>query len=781
MEWFRNTPFFQNFPIRGPVNNDQEYDPQACYDSFRGHWNQALRILQRVKQLPVHDDVLGVVSHLEQMITLLLYDMNGVDRHSITVDSSRCLEHLLHENVLDRLFEWSIRAGSYTNAVKCQQMKLYDTLIGQTRHFLLQHNSFVKPLMKLLNSCHGEVFSKEINNHLVDLLNQISTLLMQYPEFIKLFFVRDKDVNRFIIFSLLIPFVHKENSIGMKARDALLLCMSLSKKDSDVALYISTYSNFSVLVASGLSGLYSVLPNTINDISVPDWHRFTPDDVKEINGLLYFVTSLEFSNAVAQVAESSIRRQLQEFLFRGFLIPVLGEALLQSNTKEQVAASAYLELIIRTVTEPGLLHSVLRFLMEVYDGEQLLNILMQRIRSSDTQLCLVSLALFESIIELNCEDILLELVFQYLQPCFHVIISQRKMLFSIDPLCPSFEKFISLAPNCCYSSEIDDSELVNFTKYKQSLYGKYYAYLYDARNKISQCQKACTSWNNSYNGDEEFLSNSEEKSDSLISFERSSGYESFSAPNTDELKEDQDFWQTSSNKYINKRVNVSHNLEEHPCLEEAPTVGPFLTILLEKLRNFMSNSIYVNLHLTGLISRLAVYPQTLLRTYILDHSLVLQPNIPSIFEIMGIIKQQIDDYMNHQVNKTSLIKYAQEVLVHREILLVNIRRYHLEKTSTPTPAPVQEPAEPPFQRNAPQRLSLSLRRLSSMLNRRPSQIETSLPMLTSTEEFQFEFVYSKFTEAQHVALCAVLLDEWVKELAALAQEHTIAQLATLMS
>lgn len=71
---------------------------------------------------------------------------------------------------------------------------------------------------------------------------------------------------RFTIFSLLIPFVHKEDAIGMRARDALLLCMSLSKKNKDVALYISEYSNFSVLVASGLSGLYSVLPSVIDDI-----------------------------------------------------------------------------------------------------------------------------------------------------------------------------------------------------------------------------------------------------------------------------------------------------------------------------------------------------------------------------------------------------------------------------------------------------------------------------------------------------------------------------------
>lgn len=68
-----------------------------------------------------------------------------------------------------------------------------------------------------------------------------------------------------------------------------------------------------------------------------------------------------------------------------------------------------------------------------------------------------------------------------------------------------------------------------------------------------------------------------------------------------------------------------------------------------------------------------------------------------------------------------------------------------------------------------------------MFGRRPSQVaaENSVPLQPASEEYQCNLIYPKFNEAQHVALCAVLLDEWVKELAALAQEHTIAQLAAL--
>ncbi|CAG9855205.1 unnamed protein product [Phyllotreta striolata] len=507
MDWINSLLSSKN--SKSLINSD-DCDPQACYDSFKEHWHQIYKIFNRVQQLPTHDDVLGVVNHLEQMATLLLYDIKRADRLHVSQSTSKCLEYLLSENILTKLFEWSTRSGRYTDAIRCEQLKIYQMLLCQTRHILLLHEPFLQPLIKLLFSCEGEVYSKEVEKLLVDLLNQLCALLMQNVEFIDLFFHDVKNVPNFVIFSLLIPFVHREDSIGMKARDALLLCMSLSKKNKKVATFIAEHSNFSIILASGLSGLYSVLPNILDDISVPDWHRFTPDDVNEIKGLLTFVTSLEFSNAVAQVAHLIIRKQLQEFLYRGFLIPVLGPALLQSGVSEQVAATAYLELIIRTVSDTGLLHSLLQFLLNIdFDGEKLLNILIQRLDSDNQQLSLVSLAMFESIIDLCCEDFMLELVFKYLQPCLHLILSQRNMLLPLDPHCQSFEKLLTLAPKCCnaeYPLEFSENSQLYILKHKQSLYGKYFAYLCDARHKIAQCQMSCMAWNNSYTGEDDSVS-----------------------------------------------------------------------------------------------------------------------------------------------------------------------------------------------------------------------------------------------------------------------------------
>lgn len=132
----------------------------------------------------------------------------------------------------------------------------------------------------------------------------------------------------FIIFSLLLPYVHSEGSVGHQARDALLLCMSLSQKNSNVGTYIAKYSSMCPVLVTGLGGLYSSLPNQF-DVVQNDWYRITPDDVTEIPKLTLFMNSLEFCNAVVQVAHDLIKQQLLDFMYQGFLVPVLGPALLQ--------------------------------------------------------------------------------------------------------------------------------------------------------------------------------------------------------------------------------------------------------------------------------------------------------------------------------------------------------------------------------------------------------------------------------------------------------------------
>jgi hypothetical protein len=65
--------------------------------------------------------------------------------------------------------------------------------------------------------------------------------------------------------------------------------------------------------------------------------------------------------------------------------------------------------------------------------------------------------------------------------------------------------------------------------------------------------------------------------------------------------------------------------------------GPFLRMIFSKLENMLQNSLHVNLLLTGIIARLAHYSQPLLRSLLLNHSLVLETNIKSLFQVCAFV------------------------------------------------------------------------------------------------------------------------------------------------
>ncbi|XP_050491387.1 FHIP family protein AAEL005291-like isoform X1 [Bombus huntii] len=1003
MSWLRSSPLRTSFTKqRSRDSPPKDADPSACYDSFCKHWQQAYEIILRTsppKGICNQDDVLGVVNHVDQMVTLLVLELRDFNfynnyRQSTTATHSPCLEHLLSENLLVKLYDWNKHSGRFNNAVRLEQLKLYELLVSHSGT-LLAHEPVARPLLRLLEDCANDIMPLEVEEKLVVLLNQLCVALMQNMALLDLFFHPTAiGKNKFIIFTLLIPYVHREGGVGQQARDSMLLCMSLSKKNDEVGVYIADHSNICPVLATGLSGLYSLLPRKL-DIETDDWHRLTPDDVNDLPALMHLMNSLDFCNAVAQVAHPLVQKQLLEFLYHGFLVPVMGPALLQDSVgltikqldaqehwttvDELVAATAYFDLFLRSVTEPGLLRSFVRFLLEDnYDECRILDSLIQRI-SSRSRLCIVTLGLFETLVNLNCEDIMLELCLAALSPCSHVMLSQRRRLRDIDPFGRAAEKFLSLTPSCCspfasinsqfnslpnnttyekYSNATSESlkslpASINYgVRLSDSLYGNYHAYLCDARQKIRACRIACSTWSYQYNGElpkdsttssattliddntlldqsqkkietnkalsleiakqptvfneiietssidnmlvnislldgkdlntiekelkieslvatgielsleeqakldadiaellnedigisdsvkemslidkKEFDSSNDDSNttmNSLLSLGESSGYESFAFKGSSQSTPDNEPSEDRISEH--DEIEIESNKEQgilslHSIIESSsiapeeltankqskenyrqdvfngqPNVGIFLDVLLRKLECMTSNNLYVNLHLTGLISRLAIYPQPLLQSFLLNHSLVFQPSIRSLFQVLASLKHKIDQFLSQHNSIDILVEQARLFLINREDKLVNARKNALEaaahSVSTKRNSLSGEPFSRVFKRCENKRWSLTssftqmLRRSSGSSG--PSSLNNTVNQSTGISENQLEAIghgsgYRYYTKTswespnevspvQNVVLCAVVLDEWLKELAAITQEHAIISL-----
>lgn len=60
---------------------------------------------------------------------------------------------------------------------------------------------------------------------------------------------------------------------------------------------------------------------------------------------------------------------------------------LQTNVESQISAMVYLDLIVRSVTEPGLLSIMIKFLLdeEKFDEQRIIDVLIERINSPDSR------------------------------------------------------------------------------------------------------------------------------------------------------------------------------------------------------------------------------------------------------------------------------------------------------------------------------------------------------------------------------------------------------------
>uniref|UniRef100_A0A8C7XUQ0 FHF complex subunit HOOK-interacting protein 1B n=1 Tax=Oryzias sinensis TaxID=183150 RepID=A0A8C7XUQ0_9TELE len=438
-------------------------DPETCLMVFKNHWRQVSWVLDQRESLSSSDDLTAVRNNTDQMLCLLAEERPAESSEGGfgVASMGPILELVITENILERLVQWHLCRGLDPDS-QGALLKLFEMLIGQSQQPLLQHTAVLHPLLRLLGACADPELGcpLALENSLVLLLNQVCVSMARQPMILELLFrasPAQQGSTNLLIFSLLVPFIHRDGAIGQQARDALLLVMAASASHESAARYIAENSYFCPVLATGLSALYSSLPRKI-EVRGDDWHALRREDWMGVSSLVLFMNSLEFCNAVVQVAHPTVSSQLLDYLHNGFLVPVMGPALHKSSVDEMIASTAYLDLFLRSITETSLLKTFLRFiLLHRHDNDTILDTLLIRI-SSNSRLCMVSLSLFRTLLSLNCEDVMLQLIFRYLLPCTHVMLSQRRAIRETDMYGKCADKFLSLIPECCRQYTAASSE-----------------------------------------------------------------------------------------------------------------------------------------------------------------------------------------------------------------------------------------------------------------------------------------------------------------------------------
>ncbi|XP_015716791.2 protein FAM160A1-like, partial [Coturnix japonica] len=176
--------------------------------------------------------------------------------------------------------------------------------------------------------------------------------------------------------------------------------------------------------------------------------------------------------------------------------------------------------------------------------------------------------------------------------------------------------------------------------------------------------------------------------------------------------------------------------------QSAPFTGPFISVVLSKLENMLENSLHVNLLLIGIITQLASYPQPLLRSFLLNTNMVFQPSVRSLYQVLASVKNKIEHFASTEKDFPDLLLEAQQYLLFR-VDMSDAAEELLTKGNVGKGRSLSE---------AP---SAVLQPFLGHKGKR-SLAHPSLPV-----------------HVRNAVLAAALFPEFLKELAALAQEHSI--------
>uniref|UniRef100_A0A5S6QQB0 FHF complex subunit HOOK-interacting protein C-terminal domain-containing protein n=1 Tax=Trichuris muris TaxID=70415 RepID=A0A5S6QQB0_TRIMR len=178
---------------------------------------------------------------------------------------------------------------------------------------------------------------------------------------------------------------------------------------------------------------------------------------------------------------------------------------------------------------------------------------------------------------------------------------------------------------------------------------------------------------------------------------------------------------------------------------DAPLLGPFLTVLLGMVERMTDNSLLENLLLTGLLARLACYPQVLIATLLLSTVPLFNATVRSLSQVLASLSTQIQESIRSLEHLPIRLQLAREMIEARQGHRIQRRLADGSWTDSPQEDPR---AKAKSQRNA------SYSRLGK-------------------EERAFLAGFGFNDAIGPLLQCAVVLDEFCKEIAAIALEQSL--------
>jgi hypothetical protein len=244
------------------IHNRAAADSALLLHSARTLWHTAETVVNKLEAGPSENEVTDVLSFVTEIAASL-------ECHN-TIAHTQLTDFILMVDAMDKLLMWSTRFAAViskdaANRLALLELRVYDLLFSHSERCLLTEKRLIRPLLRLLVAC-GTSTNSSIENQLANVLHQLCIGVSQYPAALELLFdsvitgsygsevsAANSNSKQFLVFSLLIPYVHREGLIAQQARDDLLLIMSMSSSLDIIGKYIVDKSDFCPVIIFQIS------------------------------------------------------------------------------------------------------------------------------------------------------------------------------------------------------------------------------------------------------------------------------------------------------------------------------------------------------------------------------------------------------------------------------------------------------------------------------------------------------------------------------------------------
>jgi hypothetical protein len=700
-----------------------------------------------------------------------------------------CMDYLLKQDAFERIVEFVQQEKGHGSELKSVVLKFIIRLISLTHQPLPLSNQFLRPLLRLVEMC-GSAKSTQLSQSTVTVLRYLWGQVRGNPSLMNLFNkmvsggIRSRDAPmEFPVLDILVDNFHKEGPLGNQSREAVFIVLDICHNPSCQGLlqYVANESVFAEMTASGLGACYAAMP-TEKVFDDSDWWVLNEEDVcAAIPELKAMLRSLDFCDSVIKNAPHSISRPLLDLIRIIFLQQVLQPALLQERAEDLVLSTLYLNFFLKHITSVQLMREFLMFVLKEQEDLWILDIVIENVRSQSTMLSTVSLNLLLTLVDLNCEDVILQLSLRYLVHGHHIPSALWPRVGDADVYNESAVRFLSLVPAVAQRSEntFYEASISKLEEQSSERGSSEEPNRFKSRNSVSETELVLPNGDTATSGTHDtFLHTTPTKTvssgsnkttptktpppDLHVFTPKSSTPYHVEGPFSEEesyfeyLLCAQDAvmscaaacrrWSTSYSKVIEEEDQRVQKAPPKPSKKEKHgdeiglVAGPFMRAIMEKVKVLLFIPYQQALLVTRLLSRLACYPQPLLRSYLLRNRLMLNSGVPDLFSFLEGIKKEVEKLTGKEQHIELKIARARKTLIFKASETLNA----VDSTSNPKPliSPTNESE------------SVNIKKKEKPYKRKKS--ESKKKKLTTNGLF-----------------CIVIFHDFLKELAALSQQHSV--------